>query len=75
MAAVLRIRKLGNSLAVILPKDHLERLHVGEGDELHATATVDGLELSPFDPNFEMKIKAFDRTRRKFRNALRELAR
>ena len=50
-------------------------MRVGEGDELYATATADGLELSPFDPDFEMKINAFDRTRRKFRNALRELAR
>ena len=75
MAAVLKVRKLGNSLAVILPKDQTMRMRVGEGDELYATATADGLELSPFDPDFEMKINAFDRTRRKFRNALRELAR
>jgi len=75
MVAVLKVRKLGNSLAVILPKDQLAHLRVGEGDELYATTTPDGLELSPFDPDFEMKINAFNRTRRKFRNALRELAR
>lgn len=75
MAAVLKVRKLGNSLAVILPKDQLARLRVGEGDQLYVTATDEGLELSPFDPDFEKKINAFDRTRRKFRNALRELAR
>ena len=75
MATVLKVRKLGNSLAVILPKDQLTRLRVGEGEKLFATATVGGLELSRCDPDFELKINAFGRTRRKFRNALRELAR
>ncbi len=75
MAAVLKVRKLGNSLAVILPRDQLAHLRVSEGDKLFATTTAEGLEISPYDPVFEMKINAFNRTRRKFRNALRELAR
>jgi len=70
----LKIRKMGGSLGVILPKDLLSDMHVAEGDELFAMASTDGFLISPYDPEFEMKMNAFDRTRRKFRNALRELA-
>jgi len=70
----LKVRKMGGSLGVILPKDLLSDMHVVEGDELFAIASTDGFLISPYDPEFEMKMNAFDRTRRKFRNALRELA-
>jgi hypothetical protein len=42
---------------------------------MHATIEGGGeMPLTPFDPNFEKSLKAFERTRGKFRNALRELA-
>ncbi|WP_405232510.1 AbrB/MazE/SpoVT family DNA-binding domain-containing protein [Lentisalinibacter salinarum] len=74
MAANIKLRKIGNSLGVILPREELDRLHLSEGDALTITRTEDGVELSPYDPEFEMKLKAFEKTRRKYRNALRELA-
>ncbi|MBA3565124.1 MAG: AbrB/MazE/SpoVT family DNA-binding domain-containing protein [Gammaproteobacteria bacterium] len=74
MVAVVKLRKIGNSLGVILPKEELERLHVSDGDELYAIPTSGGLEISPYDPGFDGKLRAFERTRRKYRNALRELA-
>jgi len=74
MAASIKLRKIGNSLGVILPREELERLHLSEGDSLTITRTEDGVEISPYDPEFEMKLKAFEKTRRKYRNALRELA-
>ena len=70
----LKVRKMGGSLGVIFPKDLLVDMHVVEGDELFATAGPDGIQISPYDPEFDMKVRAFSRTRRKFRNALRELA-
>lgn len=72
--AVLKARKIGNSLGVILPKEILEQLHIKEGDTVFASSSPDGVYLTPYDPDFEVTMKAFDRTRRKYRNALRELA-
>ena len=74
MAAVLKIRPIGNSACVILPKDELDRLQLGIGDELAMTQSENGFELSPYDEDFARRVRAFDRSRRKFRNAYRELA-
>ena len=42
MAAPVKVRKVGNSLGVILTKDVVESLGVAEGDELFAVRTPDG---------------------------------
>ena len=70
----LKIRSIGNSVGVILPKEILEALHAREGDVLFATATPDGVHLTPYDPDFEEEMRAFERVRRDYRNALHELA-
>ena len=70
----LKLRKIGSSVGVILPKEMLERMHLQEGDQVFADENRDGVQLSPYDPNFEAAMQAFGRTRRKYRNALRELA-
>lgn len=70
----LKLRKIGSSVGVILPKEMLETLHLSEGDQLFAAATQDGLQLTPYDPEFEAAMQAFGRTRKKYRNALHQLA-
>lgn len=74
MAAVLKVRKIGGSLGVIIPKDELERMRLKEGDELFGLPDGDGLLLQARDPDFERRLKAFENSRRRYRNALRELA-
>lgn len=74
MSSKLKVRKIGNSLGVILPKEVAERLHVGEDDTVHYVVDADGLHLTPSDPQFDAAMEAFKRTRRKYRNALRTLA-
>jgi putative addiction module antidote len=74
VVAVMKLRKIGGSLGVIIPKDELARLRVKEGDYLFGVACEGGLQLQPFDPSFERKLKAFEHTRKRYRNALRELA-
>lgn len=75
MTVTLKVRKLGNSLGLIVPKELSEQLHLKEGDSMHAVVEAGGeMRLTPYDPNFEEVLKAFERTRRKYRNALRELA-
>ena len=74
MAATVKLRKIGNSLGVILPKEVADQLHVGEGDTLHLITDANGAHLTPFDPDFDAAMNAFKKTRRKYRNALRTLA-
>lgn len=74
MTATLKVRKIGNSLGVILPKEVAEQLHLREDDTLHVIVDAEGARLTPFDPQFDKAMEAFERTRRKYRNALRELA-
>jgi putative addiction module antidote len=74
MTAVMKVRKIGGSLGIIIPKDELARLRVEEGDELFGVPYEGGLQIQPIDPAFERKLKAFERTRKRYRNALNELA-
>ena len=74
MAAKIKVRKIGNSLGLILPKEVAEQLRVAEDDSVHYVVDRDGLHLTPFDPDFDAAMEAFGQTRRKYRNALRALA-
>ena len=70
----LKVVKVGNSLGVILSKETAERLRVGKGDALNCIETQAGIELTPYDPGFEKKMAVARRVMRRYRNALRELA-
>jgi putative addiction module antidote len=74
MTAPLKVRKVGNSLGVILSKEVVESLGVAEGDELFAIKTSDGIRLTPFDPDFARAIESNRDYMRRHRNALRELS-
>ncbi len=68
------VRRVGNSLGITLPKAIIENLHLNEGDELHLVETEEGLMITPFDPKFAKWAKAYEHTNKKFRNALKALA-
>lgn len=70
----LKLRKIGNSLGVILPAELLGRLRVGADDTLHVTETPNGITLTPYDPDFERQMAVARKVMRKNRNVLRELA-
>lgn len=74
MSAVVKIRKVGTFAGVILPKELLESLDLKVGNELVVRPSKDGFELSPYDQEFERKLRAFERSRRKYRNSYRDLA-
>ncbi|HEV2147315.1 MAG TPA: AbrB/MazE/SpoVT family DNA-binding domain-containing protein [Longimicrobiaceae bacterium] len=69
-----KVRPIGTSSGVILPRDVLEELNVQNGDELALVRTENGIELIPFDPEFEEMMSVYRRGAKKYRNALRELA-
>jgi putative addiction module antidote len=68
------VRKIGNSLGVILPAEATAALQVAEGDKLFLTESPEGFRITPYDPAFERQMKVASKGMKKFRNALRELA-
>ncbi|MCB9668042.1 MAG: AbrB/MazE/SpoVT family DNA-binding domain-containing protein [Alphaproteobacteria bacterium] len=71
----LSVRKIGNSLGVILGKEVLAELGIAEGDTLFVVRTQDGIHLTAYDPDFAEALEAGRDYMRRHRNALRELAR
>ncbi len=70
----LKIRKVGNSLGVILPKETIERLYLKENDLVQIIEEPEGIRLMAYDPDFSDWAEAFRNTNGKYRNVLRELA-
>lgn len=70
----IKIRAIGNSQGVTLPKEMLEKYHLKEGDSLTAIETQDGILLKSHDPDFEEAMEVFTKFSGKYKNALRELA-
>jgi putative addiction module antidote len=71
----LKVRKFGNSLGVVLPKDVIKRLQTGDGEKLFLIEGAAGdYLLSPYDPMFEKKMKKAEEIMSRYRNALRALA-
>jgi putative addiction module antidote len=79
MVLELKLRKVGNSVGVVLPKEALAKLNVQEGDSLCLTEASDGsLRVTPAtggQEQFARQMKAAEGIIRRYRNALRELAR
>ena len=70
----LTITTIGNSAGVILPKEVLARLKIGKGDKISLAETPDGFHISVYDEKFERQMKAAESVMKRYRNALRELA-
>ncbi len=71
----LQIRKIGNSLGLILSKEMLARLNLKEGDKLHVVEQPErGLQLSAYDPK-HAKVMAIGRQiMDEYKDTFRELA-
>jgi putative addiction module antidote len=72
--ATLKLRAVGNSVGVILPKEMLARLQVAAGDTLHVIEAPDGFRLKRSDPVLERQMEEARRVMRRRRAVLRELA-
>ena len=71
----LKVRKFGNSLGVVLPKEVVKRLQTGDGEPLFLIESPDGTyRLTPYDPAFERKMAKADDIIGRYRNALHKLA-
>ncbi len=70
----LKVRKIGNSLGVILTKEAVEALQVSEDSTLYLTDAPNGLRVTAEDPEFAECMAIVDEISVQYRNALRELA-
>lgn len=71
----LKLRQIGTSVGVILPKEVLARLKVDKGDELVLSETAEGFKITPYDPEFLAQMDAAEEIMKRRRNLLRALAR
>lgn len=74
MIRELTLRQVGGSIGATIPKDMADRLHLEAGDRMLAIETDRGILLTPYDPDVEEGLAVAAHAARKFRNALRELA-
>lgn len=68
------IRKIGNSEGIIIPKEILDRLGLKAGDKLDVEETDGGIRLTPEPADLAEQIEAAREGMKKYRIALRELA-
>jgi len=75
MAIETKVRKVGNSLGIVLPKEALTALKVEEGATLYLTEAPDNtLRVTAGDEDFKKKMEIAESLMNRYRNALRELA-
>lgn len=71
----LEIKKIGNSDGLLLPKELMQRLDLQRGQELYVTELAGGgLQLMPYDPDFERTMEAADEVMDKYKDTLAILA-
>jgi len=72
---VLQIKKIGNSMGLILPKELLARLKLREGDNFHVVEQPErGIKLTPYDPKHAEGMALARRSFRRYADAYRSLA-
>ena len=75
MVLELKLRKIGNSIGLVLPKQALARLNADAGDPIYLTEmTVGDFRLTVGNLDFSRKMKSAKSLSRRYRHALKELA-
>lgn len=74
MTKQVTLRQAGGSVSATLPKDMADRLRLEPGDTVLAVETDSGILLTPFDPDAVRALTLAAKAAKRYRNALRELA-
>lgn len=75
MVLALKLRKVGNSVGLVLPKEALAHLKADEGDTLVFSESPDGgYRVTPHNDEFARQMAMAEGIAQRYRNALRELA-
>jgi putative addiction module antidote len=70
----LKLRAVGTSTGLVLPKEILHRLKVQRNDSLFAIETPVGYLLTPYDPEVEEQVKLGLKFMKEYRDTFRALA-
>ena len=70
----LKLRSLGTSTGIVIPKEMLARRKVQKGDILYAIETPEGYLLTPYDPATEKQLKAGKQFMKDYRDTVKALA-
>jgi putative addiction module antidote len=71
----LKVRKVGNSLGLVLPKEVISRLRTSEGAEVFLLEGPNNTyRLTPFDPSFQKKMEKAEDIMSRYRNTLHVLS-
>lgn len=70
----LKLTQIGNSVGVILPKEVLARLKLVKGDTVFLTDAVNGVTLTPYDPDMQAQLKLGREFMHDFRDTFHQLA-
>ena len=70
----IKVTTVGNSVGVVLPRELLTKLRVEKGDTLYVVETPNGVELTPYRPDFAAQMDAAESIMRENRDVLKKLA-
>ena len=75
MIIKLKLRKIGNSVGVVIPKEALNKMDSKEGDTLILSETPDGgFRVTPDKGSFAEQMAVAEDVANRYRNTLNELA-
>ena len=75
MVLKLKLRKVGNSVGVVIPKEALAKMESKEGDTLILSETPDGgFRVTPDKESFADQMAVAEDIANRYRNTLNELA-
>jgi putative addiction module antidote len=70
----LKLRSVGTSTGVILPKELLHHLKVKKDDHLFVVETAGGVLLTPYDPEIDEQLEIGRKFMASYRDSFRALA-
>ena len=70
----LKVTTVGNSTGLVLPKEILQHLRIEKGDILYAIETPNGIELTPYNPEFGAQMDTAEQIMREDRDVLKKLS-
>ena len=74
MSISIEVTTVGDSAAILLPKDLLERLRVRAGDRLTLSESADGFEVKAVRSEFSRQMEIAEQIMRENHDLLRRLA-